>query len=217
MNVIEVISLMQLKEKKEITKTKLAELLGVSYTYLQRIKEKDLPQHYIEGLEHKLKYKLQSNSSSSNLHTLDDGVEIPYWEGCEEFGSFTKNPRVRSTWFDKEIGAGLWDRDFKTLRIINMFTNKMAGGTYPIFENDVLLFDISDTNFSKGGVFVFTTGEGCYKNLFICKVSPNPDATGVIFSYNNPNYQPKYYTYGQLEKAKFTIVGRVLKDITITI
>lgn len=216
MNVVELISLMQLQEKREITKTELAKDLGVSYTYLQRIKNKDLPQHYIEGLEIKKGYKLQSNSPSSELHTMDDGFEIPYWEECDRFGEYTKNPDIRSVWFEKEI-IKKWGRDFNDLRIINIFNSKMAGGSYPLRENDVILFDKSETNYATSGVFVFTTGIGIHRNVFICFISPNPDATGLTFKFNNPNYPPKNYTYEQVKNANLVIVGRVIKNITLTI
>lgn len=216
MKFIEAISIIQLKKKKRIKNVDVAEKLGTSKQYINNIdNNKDLSQNIIEKLEDAFDVKFNFDADMSSAHTLNDFYEIKYWERCEEFGTHTINPNIRSYWSDKELSK-LWNRDYHNLRIINMFTDKMAGGTYPIYQNDVILFDKDDKDISNSGVYVFTTEVGGKEHLFIAGLSPKLDGSVLVY-YGNEKYEDKLYSYETLKSVKLKVIGRVLKDISITI
>lgn len=211
MQLFEIISKMQLVEKKEFTKIDLAKMLGVSYQYLQRIKN-DIPAQYIEGLELKRGYKLRENES--NINTNNDGAfEIPYWEGYADF-EFIKRTDIPSLWEDKNFILSL-NKSCENIRLIRIFNKKMDGGAYPYRENDIAYIDLGDCDYTDGGIYVFSTEIEDKKHLFIGMLNPNIDGD-VVISYKNSVLPPKIRTIEQLQNVKFKVIGRVFYNKTRT-
>lgn len=211
-------ALASLQLGKKITTSYIARKTGYTENHLYTIRKKPLSEDIIQTFEVKLGVKLSSNNTSSPLHTMHDMVEVHYWEGCEEFTQ-GYNSNLRSYWTDKEL-IGVWKREASNLRIINMFTDKMDGGRYPIYKDDVLLIDITDTQLASTGVYVFTTEINGVKTLSICGIryglEDRLNKQAVIY-YTNDKYEDKVFSLEIFQKAKLKVIGRVLKDLSITI
>jgi len=207
MNIIEIISHMQLREKKAITKMRLAEMLGISYSYLQRFKDDDeLPEHYIEGLEIKLGYKLKDDiQSSSYLFDEKSGY------------NFTRANKLTILRGDKEIHQGWWNSNPDNIRALRVFDDRMDNPNTPeqLEIGDIVSVDIGKTDIANGGVFLYTAELNGIKILRIARIKVQAIEGFVIFSWNNKDkYAPKSYTFEQLQQAKFKVIGRIMNNET---
>lgn len=203
-----------LKEDLSNVKT-FAQRIGYARTYLYELKNKELSQSFIETIEQKLKIKLTSKSASSELHTKNDGAESEYWSLCNSFGDFTKNPKLRTLWGDKEIIKGWWNRRIEDIRCINVFDDKMSGGYDSLDIGDIVAIDISDTDISNGGVFLFSAEVGNFRTLNIARITILPIDEKIMFSYNNSEkYPPKTYHIADLKRVKFKVYARIVHNAT---
>lgn len=203
-----------LKEDLSNIKT-FAERIGYARTYLYELKNKELSQNFIETIEQKLKIKLTSKSASSELHTKNDGAESDYWELCNSFGDYTKNPKLRTLWGDKEIIKGWWNRRIEDIRCINIFDDKMSGGYDPLNVGDIVAIDTSDSDISKGGIFLFSVEVDNFRTLNIARITILPIEEKIMFSYNNSEkYPPKTYKITELQKVKFKVYARLIHNAT---
>lgn len=149
-----------------------------------------------------------------NTHDLSQEViEIDYLhiEGVPQT-SF-KNRLVNRIYLDKEIVENTWKYKPEDLRGVKMLGDKMAGGDYPLKNEDVLLVDITQTNPLSPGVYVFSTHG---KNVFICGVMKTMEGNTKFYFYNQ-SYPDKILTDEQMRNAKLTIIGRVIKNLSLRI
>lgn len=203
-----------LKEDLLNVKT-FAEKIGYARTYLYEFKNNELPQSFIETIEAKLDVKLTTKSASSELHTKNDGAEIIYWEKCKDYGDYTISSRLRTAWSDKEIIKGFWGSKSADLRCIRAFDDRMEDPNcnHSIEEGDILLFDTARTDYTNGGVFLYSAEINGFKFLRIARIAVKAIEGVVVFSWINSNkYTPKTYTPDELKKAKFQVHGRILHN-----
>ena len=211
MLLVEAISAIQLKYKKRIKNSDLAEKLNVTRQYIGRFETNniELPQRLIEKIE--TAYNIKFNLASSG--TLDGSFEIPYWDGVRDF-EFAKRTDISSMWEDKEFIRSM-NKSCEDIRIIRIFNKKMDGGTYPYRENDIAYLDLGDTDYSDGGVYLFSTKTGGMKHLFIGSLNPNIDGD-VVITYKNAVTLQKTRTLAELKAINFRIYGRIFYNKTIT-
>lgn len=76
------------------------------------------------------------------------------------------------------------------------------------------MMDISDTDITKAGVYAFTTNNDTY--MFINGVNRRYDGAFRFYFYN-PNYPEKILTDDEVERANIKIVGRIVKNLSLTI
>ena len=91
----------------------------------------------------------------------------------------------------------------------------MDGGEYPYKENDIAYLDLSDTDCSDGGVYLFSTKTGGKKHLFIGMLNPNIDGN-IVITYKNAVTLQKIRTPQELKEVNFKIIGRVFYNKTRT-
>lgn len=145
--------------------------------------------------------------------TRQDRVEIKYLSICDNWDDKLKNPLVTSVWFDRELLTNIWRKNPDDLRIVKMIGDRMSGGEYPLKNDDILIIDISETEIINSGIYIFTTQDN--ENVFINTVEKKIDG-GVRFTFFNKYYDDKVYTLQQLEQLDFKIIGRVIKNLSLT-
>lgn len=211
MKFIEAISIIQHDLKRRIKNTEVAEKLGVSKQYINNVENsnKDLTDNFIERLESA--FGISLGEDSSELHTRNDSYEIRYWEGVKDF-PFLYHPDYRSCWFEKEI-IRKWHIDKENLRCVRIFNDKMDTGRYPFTENDLAFMNIGDTDYSDGGVYLFTSEVNGVKNIFFSFVEPTIDGKVAFYTAKNPERR-RVFSPEEVEQYNITIVGRLIKDVT---
>lgn len=147
------------------------------------------------------------------IGSSDDKVEIPYYIS-ENLTTNIKTAGLTSLWFDRELVENIWRMKPENLRIITMLGDKMSAGEYPLHKNDVLIMDISDKDVTNAGIYAFTTHGGSY--MYINGINRRYDNTYRFYFYNT-NYPEKILTEAEVVKADIKIVGRIIKNLTLTI
>lgn len=152
-------------------------------------------------------------SAHLNTNTLSDKVEIPYYRN-PNLTTNIKTQAVTSIWFDRELVENIWRMNPANLRITTMLGDKMDSGSYPLHKDDLLIMDISDKDVTKAGVYAFTTHNDTF--MFINGVNRRFDGTYRFYFYNT-NYPEKVLTDEDVKKADIKIVGRIVKNLSLTI
>ncbi len=140
-------------------------------------------------------------------------VEIKYLEIEGIPQKNFKNRLVNRIYLDREIVENTWKYKAEDLRGIKMLGDKMAGGDYPLKNEDVLLVDITSTSVLSPGVYVFSTHG---KNVFISGIMPAMLGGTKFYFYNN-NYEEKILTDEEIRDSKLKIIGRVIKNLSLRI
>lgn len=220
MKLIEAISIIQLKKKKRIRNSDIADKLGVKRSYITEVEKGELTQNFIERLE--AAYGVVFDCKTIG-NTFDGSFEIPYWDGVKDF-EFAKRTDITSMYEDKEFIRSL-NKECENIRLIRIFNKKMDGGIitkinnkidyYPYRENDIAYLDLGDTNCDDGGVYLFSTKTGGKKHLFIAQLNPNIDGD-IVITYRNAVTLQKVRTLAQLKEVNFKIIGRIFYNKTRT-
>ncbi len=202
--------------KEDLTEmSNFAKRIGYTRSYLYKVRRKPLTQSFIEAVELNIGKKLAVKGASSELHTIGDGTEIIYWEKCSDFGEFTKTPKIRTAWDDKEIIKGYWYTLSKNIRLIRIFDDRMVTKDGLMQEDAVVELDITQTDYTNGGVFLYSAKINNFKILRIARIAIRPFEGVVVFSWNNSEkYPPKSYSLDELKEKEFKIHARVLHDRT---
>lgn len=205
-------ALASLQLNREVARIELADALNITRQYANSIKDKPLTPEQITKIEETLKVNLSSTTSSNSNPT--GKIELHYWgKGlpCEEK---LKNPLVSSMWFDREIINGGLQKDEHNLSIIAMPGDKMDGGNYPLKNGDILIIDRSQTDISISGVYFFTTEND--KEVFVNNFRKTPFGD-IVLGFSNPKYEDYEISKEKLKTAKINVVGRVIKNLFLTI
>lgn len=189
----------------------ITQVLGFSstkvyYTRAQRNSE-------FSDLEVKTLFEYFDPNRVVNSSTLADKVELHYYTNPNLKTKLTV-PDVTTVWQDRQIIENIWKRKPENLKVITMLGDKMDYGAYPLRIDDILLIDTADTDVTKSGVYAFTTQNGAY--MFINGITRKFDNTYRFFFYN-PMYPEKVLTAEDVEKADIQIVGRIFKNLSLTI
>ncbi|MCM1338782.1 MAG: hypothetical protein NC191_03835 [Muribaculaceae bacterium] len=196
------------------TAVQVAKIIGINkktmYARQQRnskFSEDDIAQIYAF-------YKINNYEKSYDFpDTLADKVEIQYYIN-PNLQTNIKTPKVTSIWFDRELVENIWGMNPSDLCVVTMLGDKMDHGEYPLRKNDILIMDTSDTDVVKSGIYAFTTHNDAY--MFINGVNRRFDGTWRFYFYNK-NYPEKILTDEEVKKADIRIIGRIVKNLSLTI
>ena len=87
----------------------------------------------------------------------------------------------------------------------------MDGGNNPIPDGTQLIIDTQSTDILRSGVYAYITSAG----LFVNRIKKYANGE-VEFIYDNKSFTSIRYTEQELNKMKFTIIGRVIKALNIS-
>lgn len=215
MNICQAVGLAMQQTGKWYDKTDAAKALGCSRNHFYQILDAELTKEQLLGLEEYWGISLITPASAENIHTKDDAWEIPYWERCAEFDLPLKNPLLITKWDDKTFYKYA-NKNYKNIRLINMFNDRMDGGVYPIAQNEVIIIDIGDTNYNVDGTFLFTTGPAGNEALSIARIESRLGGKSYYFTYPNEAYKHKSRPIDvkELKELNFKVHARVIKNGT---
>lgn len=208
----ELISRLQKLTHRKPNLSEIARILGFGYSTIgnRSSRNSDYSYEEVEKISQFYDINLINNSE---INTMNDKVEIPYYVN-ENLQTDIKTSAITSIWFDRELVENIWHTDPDKLRIISMPGDKMNNGAYPLRKGDVLIMDISDRDVTKAGIFAFTTHNNAY--LYINGVNRRFDGSYRCYFYNQ-NYPDKILTEAEVIKADIRVVGRIIKNLSLTI
>lgn len=144
-----------------------------------------------------------------------DQVSIKYLRIPGVDDSVLKSPLVKErVQFDREV-VDAWRRVPEYQRIVKMRGDKMNAGDYPLRDGDILIIDTSEKNVANSGMYIYTTDLPTGREVFVSNVNIRPDGN-YSFSYFNDQYEDVIYTPEQIVEMKFTVWGRVIKNLMLT-
>ncbi len=146
-----------------------------------------------------------------------DQVSIKYLDipGLDQ--SVLKSPYIKERLqFDKELIGNIWRKNPDNLRILQMRSDKMQCGGYPLKSGHILIVDISLTNVANSGVYIYTTEVNGQVEVFVSNINKHLDGS-LRFYYTNTKYKEMTYTQEQLEKVNFKVWGRIVKNLSLTL
>lgn len=146
-----------------------------------------------------------------------DQVSIKYLRIPGISDEILKSPLIKERLqFDRELVQNVWRRVPEHQRIIKMRGDKMDGGGYAYRDNDIIMIDISERDIANSGVYIYTTDLPTGREVFISNINVRLDGK-CRFSYaNSTKYDEVLYTFDELKAMKFTIWGRVVKNLSLT-
>lgn len=204
-NIIEAMALAQLQLKREISLQDIGQALGFTKQYISKIKAKNLTKEQIAKIESGL---------GISLNQKKEYYELPYLEIEGLQNQRMKNNLITTLWLDRELIENDWKKNYKNLRVTKMLGDKMDGGTHPLKNNNTLLVDMSETDPINSGIYVYTTENEDKKLVFISGISIQANGD-IKFYFTSPKtYQDKIISTKELEKVNFSIIGRVIKNLS---
>ena len=213
-NITQAMALATLQLDREVSRLEIAEAICVSRQNAIKQKARPLTKGQILSINEKLGVNLPLEDNKPINPNKAEKFEIKYWgEGlpCEEK---LKNPLVSSVWLDKELIQDGWQKSEKYLNIIAMPGDKMDGGDYPLKNRDILIIDKSQTDISISGIYFFTTNNN--EEVFVNNFRKTPFGN-IVFGLANPKYEDIEVPISEYEAGDFNIVGRVIKNLFLTI
>lgn len=198
---------------ENITVEKLAEILMIPKSKMGTLYARIRRNSFFTPLEVKTLVEYYQESRTHDPATQQDNVEITYYSNPNLVTNI-KTSVIKSIWFDRKFAENIWRKNPINLRVMTMLGDKMDSGAYPLRKDDVLIIDISDTDVTKAGVYAFTTHNDTY--MFINGINRRFDGAYRFYFYNTI-YPEKILTQEDVEKADIKIVGRVVKNLSLTI
>ncbi|MCM1340009.1 MAG: hypothetical protein NC191_10095 [Muribaculaceae bacterium] len=198
----------QLQLNREVTLQDMAAVLERSRQHISRTKKDNLTQEQIEKIE---------NGLGISLKQKKEYFEIPYLEIENVQNQRMKNNLITTLWLDRELIENDWKKEAQNLRVIKMIGDKMDFGEYPLKHNHTLLVDISETDIINSGVYVFTTENEGKTFVFICGISVQTNGNVKFYFANSKTYAPKILTPKELKDCNFTVLARVVKNLSLTL
>lgn len=154
--------------------------------------------------------KVDKINTTSSCDKCQNAYEIPYLQH-DKLKNIIERKNITSIFLDKELIDDIWGINPDNLRIMCMPSEAMSGGKYIFKRNDVLIIDTSVHSINSRGIYAYTAD---HDNIIsVSYVSPMM-GEGLEFTYTNENYQPKTYSKEFLAQQKFTVLGRVIKNIS---
>lgn len=201
-----------------LNQTEVATILNVSpVSVSKRVNNpnSEVKENEIRKLENATGKQLYFNENVSANREYDQ-VSIKYLRIPGVDDSILKSPLVKErVQFDREIVENGWRRVPEHQRIVKMRGDKMDAGDYPLRDGDILMIDISERNVANSGMYLYTTDLAHYREVFISNINIRPDGS-YRFSYFNSKYEDIIYSPAQIKEMKFTVWGRVVKNLLLT-
>lgn len=210
MKVQEAIAEITALKKSKITYEELGHALSLTRQRIGQMLEKELSDLQIVKLENYFNVNLTDVKSNKDENEI---IKIPYIDWLPEE---MKNPKY-SYVPAQRMSLDDWSADIDSLRIVAMNGDKMEFFWYRIRNKDVLLVDTSERKVNNNGSGVyFATSRG--KTKFWIREMTETIDDGIEFKAYAPSGETvRILSKQQLENADFQIIGRVIKNVSLTI
>lgn len=211
--IIEIQNTLQKLIKAKITQTDIADALGTgrSNISLRAKNNSQLSFEEIKKIESYFKVNLGEQKINNTLNNQDI-IKIPYFEWLPDELKNPKYPDVvaRSHSIDD------WG-NIENLRIVAMNGDKMEHFWYRIRNKDVLLIDTKETKINNNGSGVYFATSRNNTKFWVREMTETID-DGIEFkAYAPSGVTVRVLSKEQLADADFRIIGRVIKNVSLTI
>lgn len=199
----------------KITQSDIAEALGTGRSNISlRIKNNSqLSFEEVKKIESYFNVSLNEQKINfDNKQISNDIIKIPYFDWLPEE---LKNPKY------PDVVARLHSIDdwgnADNLRIVAMNGDKMEHFWYRIRNKDVLLIDTKETKINNNGSGVYFATSRNNTKFWVREMTETID-DGIEFkAYAPSGVTVKLLSKQQLADADFRIIGRVIKNVSLTI
>lgn len=198
----EKIQQLQNETKRKITYEEIAEVLGLGSkqaAYNRVTRKQPLKDYEILKLDEKFKQNKKNKS--------DDCITIEHIHINPSCGNGTivlAEADITPVKIGREIIKNIWNSKPENLKIFKASGDSMQE---TITDNDLLLIDISKTDFRNGGIFLLTINNDWYIKRLRMRITGELD----IIS-DNKNYPIETLTPDTVKELK--IIGRVIKNLS---
>ena len=207
----EAIKLVTGLKQEKVTQEQMGMALGVTKQNISQTKNKVLSQEQIDKIENYFNVSLTGVNSVK--YGENEIIKIPYIDWLPEE---MRNPKY-SYVSAQRMSLDDWSADIDSLRIVAMNGDKMEFFWYRIRNKDVLLVDTSERKVNNNGSGVyFATSRGKTK-FWIREMTETIDDGIECKAYAPSGVTTRVLTRQQLEDADFQIIGRVIKNVSLTI
>ena len=207
----EAIKLVTGLKQEKVTQEQMGMALGVTKQNISQTKNKILSQEQIDKIENYFNVNLTDVNPVK--YGENEIIKIPYIDWLPEE---MRNPKY-SYVPAQRMSLDDWSADTDSLRIVAMNGDKMEFFWYRIRNKDVLLVDTSERKVNNNGSGVyFATSRG--KTKFWIREMTETIDDGIEFkAYAPSGITTRVLTRQQLTDADFQIIGRVIKNVRLTI
>lgn len=196
--------------KRKVTYAEIANIFGLTRSAVQNwaLRKRPLKEYEIQKIDEAF-----SNNEVIQKDTLSsDIIKIPYFEWLPDE---LKNPKY------PDVVARLHSIDdwgnADNLRIMAMNGDKMEHFWYRIRNKDVLLIDTNETKINNNGSGVYFATSRNNTKFWVREMTETID-DGIEFkAYAPSGVTVKLLSKQQLIDADFRIIGRVIKNVSLTI
>lgn len=224
MNIIEVCALLQLQKKEIVSLSDIAEVVGVTRQYVAKVKYSALSEEKLQKIEKVYKVNIPRNYKiidlGSNIKNLQKDelagkyYPIPYWNEENEIIDKLYDNDITEFCYDMQGIVRKLKCKPEDLKIISMFGEEMDGGQFPLKDNDLLIIDTSKKDISESGIYFYSTLKGT--KVFVRRLLEQMHGD-VTVTVDNPLYAPmvnRTFTQEELDSIDFTVIGRVIKNMS---
>lgn len=198
--------------QRKITYEEIAKILGKKSGNVVRnwsYRQRQLEEFEIQKLdEHYGKNKTEQNI----INQSNDIIKIPYFEWLPDE---LKNPKYPDV-IARPHSIEDWG-NADNLRIVAMNGDKMEHFWYRIRNKDVLLIDTNETKINNNGSGVYFATSRNNTKFWVREMTETID-DGIEFkAYAPSGVTVRVLSKQQLMDADFRIIGRVIKNVSLTI
>lgn len=211
--IIEIQNTLQKLINAKITQTDIAKALGTgrSNISLRANNNSHLTFEEIKKIENYFKVNLNEQKLNNSLNNQDI-IKIPYFDWLPEE---LKNPKYPDVVARPHSIEDWGNAD--NLRIVAMNGDKMEHFWYRIRNKDVLLIDTNETKINNNGSGVYFATSRNNTKFWVREMTETID-DGIEFkAYAPSGVTVRVLSKQQLIDADFRIIGRVIKNVSLTI
>lgn len=217
---VEIMNIIELQEKLknlniDLTASEICKIWGMDKGAFSRKKTAgtEIRLKHILKLEEALGIKLINYDNYNQQNINNEIIKIPYFDWLPEE---MKNPKYSYVAAQK-ISIVDWGNGVDNLRIVAMNGDKMELFWYRIRNKDVLLVDVNETKVNNNGSGVYFATSRGNTQFWIREMTETIDGGIEFKAYAPSGVTVRAYTKQQLVEADFQVIGRVIKNVSLTI
>lgn len=199
--------------KRKITYEEIAKVLGKKSGTVVRnwsYRQRQLEEFEIQKLDEY--YGKNKTEQNKIIQSAQDIIKIPYFDWLPEELKNPKYPDVVARSHSIEDWGNI-----DNLRIVAMNGDKMEHFWYRIRNKDVLLIDTKETKINNNGSGVYFATSRNNTKFWVREMTETID-DGIEFkAYAPSGVTVRVLSKQQLADADFRIIGRVIKNVSLTI
>lgn len=198
--------------KRKITYAEIARIFGLTRSAVQNwaLRKKPLEEYQINLIDET--FLKQNKTKFFQNNTEDDIVKIPYWS---ELPEELKNPDFTCVTAERKVIENHWYLKPESLCIVPMIGDKMQDYWYRINDRDILIINTEQNYIMGNGVYFATSWNN--SRFWIREMQNLINDDVQIKGFAPSGETTKVFTQEELKAVDFRVIGRVIKNVSLTI